>query len=123
MNYLIILFSVATIVAGILIVINPEMVFGLLRRRLESVGLHIIAVVVRVILGIALIMYATGSKYPTALLIIGWLSIIAATVLGVMGRANFIRLMSWALSFSNSFGRIGGFLAIIFGGFLIHAVI
>ena len=123
MNYLIILFSAATIVAGIIIVINPEMVFGLLRRRLESVGLHIIAVVVRVILGVALIMCAAGSKYPTAILIIGWISIIAATVLAVMGRANFMRLMSWALSLSNSFGRIGGFLAIIFGGFLIHAVI
>jgi hypothetical protein len=123
MNYLIILFSAATIVAGIIIVINPEMVFGLLRRRLESVGLHIIAVVVRVILGVALIMCAAGSKYPTAILIIGWISIIAATVLAVMGRANFMRIMSWALSLSNSLGRIGGFLAIIFGGFLIHAVI
>ncbi len=92
MNYLIILFSAATIVAGIIIVINPEMVFGLLRRRLESVGLHIIAVVVRVILGVALIMCAAGSKYPTAILIIGWISIIAATVLAVMGRANFMRI-------------------------------
>lgn len=123
MNYLILLFSTATIVAGIIIVISPEMVFGLLRRRLQSVSLHIIAVVVRIILGIALIVCSTGSKYPTVLLIIGWVSIIAATVLGVMGRANFMRLMSWALSFSNSFGPIGGFLAIIFGWFLIHAVI
>jgi len=122
MNYIIILFGTATIVAGIIIMINPETVFGLIRKKLESLGLHILAVVVRVILGIALIMYAPESKYPTAILILGWITIIAASVLGIMGRTNFKRLMSWALRFSHSFLRIGGFLAILFGGFLIHAV-
>jgi len=123
MNYIIILFGIATIVAGIIIVINPETVFALIRRKLESLGLHILAVVVRIIIGVALILCATESKYPTTILIIGWISIVAASVLGIMGRANFMRLMSWALSLSHSFGRIGGFLAILFGGFLIHAVV
>ena len=123
MNYIIILFGTATIVAGIMIVFNPETVFGLIRRKSESLGLHILAVVVRIILGVALIMYAAESKYPTAILIIGWISIVAASVLGIMGRPNFRRLMSWALSLAPSFGRIGGFLAILFGGFLIHAVV
>ena len=123
MNYIIILFATATIVAGIILVINPETIFGLLRRKLESLSLQILAVVVRVILGVALIMYATESRYPTAILILGWISIVAASVLGIMGRTNFKRLMSWALSVAPSFGRIGGSLAILFGGFLIHAVV
>jgi len=123
MNYIIILFGIATIVAGIIIVINPETVFALIRRKLESLGLHILAVVVRIIIGVALILCATESKYPTTILIIGWISIVAASVLGIMGRTNFMRLMSWALSVAPSFGRIGGFLAILFGGFLIHAVV
>ena len=123
MNYIITLFGIATIVAGIIIVINPETVFGLIRKKSESLGLHILAVVVRIILGAALILCATESKYPTTILIIGWISIVAASVLGIMGRANFMRLMSWALSVSSSFGRIGGFLAILFGGFLIHAIV
>ena len=123
MNYIIILFSTATIVAGIIIVINPETVFGLIRRNSESLSLHILAVVIRIIIGVALIMCATESKYLTTILIIGWISIVAAAVLGIMGRTNFMRLMSWALSVAPSFGRIGGFLAILFGGFLIHAVV
>ena len=123
MNYIIILFATATIVAGIIIVINPETIFGLLRMKLESLSLHILAVVVRVILGVALIMFATESRYPTAILILGWISIVAASVLGIMGRTNFKRLMSWALSIAPSFGRIGGLMAILFGGFLIHAVV
>ena len=122
MNYIIILFGIATIVAGVIIVINPDTVFGLLRRKLESLGLHILAVVVRIILGAALIICAAGSKYPSAILILGWISIVAAAVLGIIGRTNFKRLMSWALSVAPSFGRLGGLLAILFGGFLIHAV-
>jgi len=123
MNYVIILFGAAIIVAGIIILINPETVFGLMRRKSESLGLHILAVVVRIILGAALMLYAAESKYPTAISILGWISIVAASVLGIMGRANFRRLMSWALSLAPSLGRIGGLLAILFGGFLIHAVI
>ena len=122
MNYIVILFGAATLVAGIIILVNPETVFGLLRRNADSLGMHILAVVVRIILGVALILCAAGSKYPTAILIIGWISVAAATVLGVMGRTNFKRLMSWALGLAPSFGRIGGLLAILFGGFLIHAV-
>jgi len=123
MNYLVILFGAATLVAGIIILINPETVFGLLHRKSESLGMHILAVVVRIILGVALILCAAGSKYPTAILILGWISVAAATVLGVMGRTNFKRLMSWALGLAPSLGRIGGLLAILFGAFLIHAVI
>jgi len=55
MNYIVMIFGAATIVAGIIIVINPESVFGLMRRKLESLILHILAVVVRIILGVALI--------------------------------------------------------------------
>ena len=123
MNYIVMLFGAATIAAGIVIVINPESVFGLMRRKLNSLGLHILAVVVRIIIGIALIICAAESKYPTAILILGWISIVAASVLGIMGRANFKRLMSWALSIAPSFGRIGGLLAILFGGFLLYAVV
>ena len=123
MKYLIILFAVATIVAGFIIVINPENIFGLLRRKQESIGLHILAVVVRVIIGVALILCASQTRFPTAILVLGYISIIAAAVLGMMGRANFKRLMSWALGLAPSFGRIGGLLAICFGGFLLYAVV
>ena len=123
MNSIIILFSTATIIAGVVILIKPEMVFGLIRRNSESLGLHVLAVVIRIIIGIALIVCAAKSKYPTTILIIGWISIVAASALGIMGRTNFKRLMSWALRVAPSFGRVGGLLAILFGSFLIHAVV
>ena len=122
MKYIIILFAAATAVAGVIIAINPETIFGLLRRKMESIGMHVMAVVVRIILGVALVMAAAGSKYPTVIYILGWVSIAAAVILGMMGRTNFKRLMSWALGLAPSFGRMGGLVAILFGVFLIHAL-
>lgn len=123
MNYIILLFGAATLVAGIITAINSETIFGLIRSKSDTLSLHILAVVVRIVLGVSLVYYAPESKYPTAILILGWLSIAAAIVFGVIGRANFISLISWALRFSIPFGRVGGLFAILFGGFLIHAVV
>jgi hypothetical protein len=55
MNYLIMLFGTATIVAGLLIVMNPETVFGLIRRNFESLSVHILAVVIAILFGAFLI--------------------------------------------------------------------
>jgi len=112
-----------TLLAGIIIVINPDIIFGFLRNNLNRLGLHILAVVVRLVLGVLLIIQSTLSKFPFVIEIIGWLSIVAAIFLAVMGRRNFNRLMSWALSFLKPFGRVGGVLAAAFGAFLIYAFV
>ena len=62
MKYIILMFGAATAVAGLILVINPETIFGLLRRKMESIGMHILAVGIRIILGVALIMAAAESK-------------------------------------------------------------
>ena len=121
MYFVIILFGAATLAAGLMILINPEIVFGPIRRYFESVNLQLLAVVMRIIIGVALIIYAPESRFPTMLLILGWVSIAAATILALMGRTNFKRLMSWALGLIDSFGRIAGVFAALFGG-LIYAV-
>ena len=98
MTILIIIFGALTLLAGIVIVINPEVIFGFLRDNLDKLELHILAVVVRLVLGILLIYQSDISKFPFVIEVIGWLSIVAAIFLAVMGCGNFKRLMSWALS-------------------------
>lgn len=51
MTLMIIVFGSLTLLAGIVIVINPEILFGYLRKQLDKVELHIMAVVVRLVLG------------------------------------------------------------------------
>ena len=123
MTLLIIIFGALTLLAGIVIVINPEVIFGFLRNNLDKLVLHILAVVVRLVLGALLIYQSNISKFPFVIEVIGWLSIVAAIFLAIMGRGNFNRLMSWALSLSKPLGHVGGILAVAFGAFLIYAFV
>jgi hypothetical protein len=121
MTPIIVFFGLLIFLAGIIIVINPDTIFGVLRNNLEKVSLHVLAVGVRVVIGILLILSASASKYPTIIAILGWLSLVAAATLFVIGRRRFLRLMSWALSLPQPYSRISGLVAMAFGGFLVHA--
>jgi len=123
MTVLIIIFGALTLLAGIVLIINPEVIFGFLRNNLDKLVLHILAVVIRIVLGALLIYQSNISKFPFVIEVIGWLSIVTAIFLAVMGRRNFNRLMSWALSLSKPFGGVGGILAAAFGAFLIYAFV
>lgn len=123
MTVLIIIFGALILLAGVVIVINPEVIFGYLRSNIDRLAIHILAVVVRLIVGALLISQSSLSKYPIAIEMLGWISIVAALSLAAMGRHNFHRLMSWALTTLNPYGRVGGVFAAAFGGFLIYAFI
>jgi hypothetical protein len=123
MSMLIIVFAALTLLAGITIMIDPEIIFATLRDNLDKLSLHIMAVVLRLIIGVLLIDQSGISRYPFVIEIIGWLSIAAALTFAVIGRGNFIRLMSWALSLARPFGRFGGAVAAAFGAFLIYAFV
>ena len=123
MTLLIIIFGALTLLAGIVIIIDPEFIFGFLRNHLDKLVLHILAIVIRVVLGVLLIYQSSVSKFPLVIEIIRWLSIVAAIFLAVMGRRNFTRLISWALFLVKTVGRVGGVLAAAFGAFLIYAFV
>ena len=123
MTILIIIFGALTLLTGIIIIINPEVIFGFLRNNVDKLSVHILAVVVRLVLGALLIYQSDVSKYPLAIEIIGWLSIVAAIIFAVIGRNNFKRIISWALSLTKPFGRVGGIIAAAFGAFLVYAFV
>ncbi len=123
MTLLIILFGALTLLTGLVIVINPEVIFGVLRNHVEKLELQILAIVVRLVLGGLLIVQSHVSKFPLVIEILGWLTVVAAIGLAVMGRRNFKRLMSWALSLAKPYGRVGGIVAAAFGAFLIYAFV
>ena len=123
MTVVILIFAALTLLAGIVIVINPEIIFGILRNNFDKLALHILAVVVRLVLGFLLIYQSKVSSFPFAIAFIGWFSIVAGIFLAVIGRNNFTRLMSWALSAVKNYARIGGVLVAALGVFLIYAFI
>ena len=123
MTILVILFGVLTLLAGLVIGINPEYIFGFLRKHLESIELYILAIGVRLLLGVLLIYLSGVSRFPLVIEIIGWISIVAALVFLAIGRAKFNKLMTWTLSLVKPVGRVGGIFAMAFGAFLIYAFV
>lgn len=122
MTVLIIIFGTLTFLTGIVILINPDLIFGFLQRQVGKVELHVLNVVVRVCFGISLISQASISKFPFVIETIGWVCIAIAVILTLLGREHFNRLISWALSLVETYNRIGGLLIITFGAFLIYAL-
>ena len=121
MTYIIILFGLLTLLAGVIILISPKIIFGVLRKNIEFLWLHVTAVGVRLALGTLLILFANESKFPIIITVLGWLSIAAAITFILIGRQRFIALMNWAFSLLKPYGRVGGLFAAVFGGFLVYA--
>ncbi len=120
---IIIFFGLITFLTGSIILVNPEFIFGPLKKNSEKLWIQILAVGVRLAIGVLLIVHAAASRFPTLIEILGWFSIGAAFVLGVMGRRRFLSLMSWAFSLSERFGRAGGSIAMTFGAFLVYSFV
>ena len=74
MTVFIIIFGTLTCLAGIVIFVNPEIVFGFLRKHSDKIELQILAIVIRLLLGAVLIYQSGASKYPFAIEIIGPMS-------------------------------------------------
>jgi len=123
MTILIIILSALILVVGLAIILKPAVVFGIFRKNSEKIELQILAVVIRLALGALLVYQADASKYPIVIEVIGWILIVAAVFLTVIGRQKFIQFITWTLKFVKPFGRIGGYFAVVLGIFLIHAFI
>lgn len=123
MNYFILLFGALIALSGAVLLIRPDTIFGVLRRYADSIGLRLFAIIVRITLGVVLVIGASASRFPVVLQILGWLSISAALVLVVIGRVRFQNLIKWSLGLAPAFTGLAGLLAVLFGGFLIYAVL
>ena len=84
-------------------------------------GLYI-AVIVRLIFGAALIALAAQTKFPLAIKIIGYIAIIAAILIPVMGRERIGDLLNWFERADALLARLWLSAGLAFAGFLLYAV-
>lgn len=123
MTMSIIIFGSLILIAGFFLLINPGSIFGFLRDNIDNSAIHVIAVVVRLIMGALLVTQSDLSRFPLGIEVLGWVFIVAGITLAVIGRNKFRYLMSWVLKNMKPFGRLAGLLAIVFGGFLVYAFV
>ena len=81
------------------------------------------AIIIRLLLGMALLIAAPTSQFPSAFSVIGWIAIAAAVVVAVMGRTGLREFADWILErLSSTFIRIWVLFGLAFGGFLVYGV-
>jgi len=83
-----------------------------------------IAVISRLVLGAALIIAAPASPFPIVFQVLGWIAVVAAMVLALIGRARLRKFVGWwSERYSAPVFRLMLLLAIAFGGFIIYGVL
>jgi len=123
MKLFIILFGVFMVTIAGIMAVSPKFFTDKMLRFAESVWLHVLAAAGRIALGIALILYADQSSFPLTLHIIGWIAIVAGVIIAFVPHAKFTRLIHWAFDLFARYSRIPAMFAVLFGGFLIYAVL
>ena len=121
MRITIIIFGIFLILAGLSLVVDPKIVFNFIIDKGNNLWLYIIAIAVRLIIGVFLIISASSSRYPTTIKVFGYIFIVAALILLFMGQENFVDLISTLIPEFRPLGRIGGLLSMAFGGFFVYA--
>ena len=96
-----------------------KLVSGVMDQRS---GIYI-AVIVRLLLGLALIIVAPDSRFPAAFQLLGLVAIFAAVVVAFMGRNRVRKLVGWFERFSPAIVRLWLLFGMAFGGFLIYGVV
>lgn len=101
---------------------TPEKIVKSVKSVMDrDLGIHV-AVIVRVLLGVALILAAEESRFPAVFLALGWIAILAAVIIAFVGRERLRRFIAWFDRFSPTLVRVWLLFGIAFGGFLIYGV-
>jgi hypothetical protein len=121
MIILIQLLAVLLMFAGIFIIVRPVQCLSYLQMHLHTRWLYALAIGLRLIVGLVLIILASRSRFPVALGILGWISVLAAITFAITGHQRFVRLLRWAVSRWSGYLRAGGTIALVLGAFLFYA--
>ena len=81
------------------------------------------AVIVRLLLGAALIIAGPGSRFPALFEIVGGIAIFAAVVIAIMGRERLRKFIGWFDRLSPAMIRTWLLFGIAFGALLVYGII
>ena len=122
--------QISLLVIGVTIIVlagwgifAPEKLMTFVTSAMDkSWGIYI-AVIVRLVLGAALIIVAPASQFPIVFQALGVIAIVAAIALLLMGRERMRRVIAWfSERFSAPILRLWLLFGVAFGGFLVYGV-
>jgi len=119
MPYVVACFGVLVVVLGLIGVAWPRHLIGVIVGLPPRVRLYV-AVSVRLVLGGVFILAAPDCRFPTAILVIGIIAIVAAVTLALLGADRLESMVRWWAQRSGDVTRWWCVAAVLFGGFLVY---
>jgi len=120
---LIIVFGLFVVVAAGSLALRPKTLTEFLLRHAAETWLHVLAAAMRILIGVALLLYASQSRFPMTLQILGWVAVAAGIIVALVPPSKFKQLITWAFERFGSYTRAAALAALVFGVFLIYAVL
>lgn len=122
MKWIVYFFGTFMVVAGILLLVDDRIILDYILFNKESSWLYFFAIVMRLILGAALLQTASKSRHPLVFLVLGGIALAAALIFLLIGHEQFQHMMSTLLSYFENSGRWTSILALAFGAYLIYGI-
>lgn len=120
--YFVVLFSLLIVFSCLWGLIRPQWLFDIAKPLLDQSWLMILAVSIRILLGIALLRVADASAFPLLFYVIGWIAIVAAVALPFIGIECIRALIDWIETLPRIFLRLWLVFGLAFGGLLLFGV-
>lgn len=114
------LFGVLVAGVGLLGVIRPDRLMAWISQWRGASRLWF-AAGLRLVLGVVLLLAAPQCRAPEVIRILGWITLVAALLLPLLGARRFDAFVDWWLAREPGFIRTWSLLAVAVGGFLIYA--
>lgn len=102
--------------------VAPEKLWKLINGVMEKDWAIHVAVIMRLLLGAALIIAAPQSRFPGVMEVLGWIAIVAAIAILFMGRDRMKKFIAWFQRMTNTMVRVWLVFGFAFGAFLVYAV-
>ena len=112
-------FGVLLVVISLAGIASPPMLLRTVGRVVDRRRGLVFAVVVRVVLGVALLLAAAVSRWPVLFQVLGWLSLAAAVAIPFIGRERLSSLVDWIQGFHPVVVRVWLVVGLLFGAVLV----
>ena len=120
MNTIITLFGFLIIALSIWGIVSPEKMLKYVSDFVKQPSGIYFAVAIRIALGLVFILAAEHTRTPEVMNFLGYLMIIAAAAIALLGRDRMSKFIDWWMKRSGTFARGWLLFGILFGVFLVY---
>ena len=114
--------GVLTAALGLVGLARPDQLVRFAQSSSQFRGGFYFAIAIRIVLGVVLIAAAPASRFPSALFILGVITLAGAAAVPIIGFERMVRFIEWWIRRPAGFIRAWGSVAVALGMFLVVAV-